>query len=70
MLLRTSEGKDCGPRGRGHKPVHEQGKRGKRHHTLLKFTFGLLEKTQNSQTEEVDWDVLEAGLLIDLVEVF
>lgn len=34
------------------------------------FTFGLLEKTQNSQMEEVDLDVPVAGLLIDLVEVF
>lgn len=70
MLWRTSGGKDCGPRGRGHKRVREQGKRSKNHRTLLKFTFGPLEKTQNSQTEEVDLDVLPAGLLTDLVEVF
>lgn len=69
MLWRTSGGTDCGPRGRGHKHVHEQGKRSKKHHTLLKFTFGPLEKTQNSQREEEDLDVPPAGLLIDLVEV-
>lgn len=69
MLWRTSGGTDCGPRGRGHKYLHEQEKRSKMEHTLW-FTFGRLEKIQNSQTEEVDLNVPPAGLLIDLVEVF
>lgn len=45
-------------------------KSSKTHHTSLKFTSGPLEKTQNSQKEEVDLGVLPAALLIDLVEVF
>lgn len=42
----------------------------KMHHLWLKFTFGPLEKTQNSRREEVDSDAPPAGPLIDLVEVF
>lgn len=44
--------------------------RNKRKAAGLTFTSGPLEKTQNSQKEGVDLDVLPAGLLTDLVEVF
>lgn len=63
-------GKDCGPRGKGHGHFQEQEKSSRMRHPLLKFTSGPLEKTQNSHKEGVDLDVLPAGLLTDLVEVF